>query len=56
MWSGIFTTLLLVIFLGIVAWAYSRKRRASFDAAARLPLENDDKPLPPANKNKGERT
>ena len=44
--SGIFTVVLLVTFLGIVAWAFSRKRRQSFDEAAQLPLENDE-PLPP---------
>ncbi|MEX0387300.1 cbb3-type cytochrome oxidase subunit 3 [Spiribacter onubensis] len=46
--SGIFTVVLLVTFLGIVAWAFSRKRRQSFDEAAQLPLENDE-PLPPKN-------
>ena len=45
--SGIFTVVLLVTFLGIVGWAFSRKRRSAFDEAARLPLENDE-PLPPA--------
>jgi len=54
MWSGIWTTALLIIFLGIVGWAFSRKRRRAFDEAARLPLENDDRPLPPASDNKGE--
>ncbi len=44
--SGIFTVVLLVTFLGIVVWAFSRKRRQSFDEAAQLPLENDE-PLPP---------
>lgn len=34
----------MVIFLGIVAWAWSGKRKAQFDEAARLPLEDDDIP------------
>lgn len=32
----------MVFFLGVVAWAYSSKRKSEFDEAARLPLEDDD--------------
>lgn len=39
--SGIFTVILLVAFIGIVAWAWSSRRRDQFEAAARLPLEED---------------
>ena len=39
--SGVFTALLIVIFIGLFAWAWSGKRRAAFDASARLPLEED---------------
>ena len=42
---SIATVLMLLIFVGIVVWAYSRRRRAAFDAAARLPLL-DDAPTP----------
>jgi len=35
------TVLALVTFLAIVAWAWSSRRRADFDAASRLPLEED---------------
>jgi cytochrome c oxidase cbb3-type subunit IV len=28
-------------FLGIMAWAFSRRNRTSFDEAARLPFEQD---------------
>jgi cytochrome c oxidase cbb3-type subunit IV len=38
---GLVTGTLLVSFLWLVAWAWSRARRATFDAAARLPLEED---------------
>lgn len=34
----IVTVLALVAFLGIVFWAYSRKRKRDFDEAARLPF------------------
>ena len=40
--SSVMTVVMLVVFLGIVAWAYSSKRRAAFDEAARVPLEDDD--------------
>ncbi len=40
--SGIVTAVLLVSFLIGVAWAYSARRRAEFDAAARLPLEDQE--------------
>ena len=39
------TVLLLLIFVGIVVWAYSRQRQSAFDAAAQLPLI-DDTPTP----------
>ena len=35
---GILTAVLIVLFLGIVAWAYSGRRRADFADAASLPL------------------
>lgn len=39
--SGLLTALLIVLFAGIVVWAWSGARRKAFDAAARLPLEED---------------
>ena len=36
---------LLVLFISLVVWAWSKRRRADFDAAARLPLE-DEGPAP----------
>lgn len=39
--TGIATVTLLILFLVGVAWAYSRKRKPEFDAAARQPLEED---------------
>jgi cytochrome c oxidase cbb3-type subunit 4 len=45
--SGIFTALLILLFAGLVAWAWSSARRESFDASARLPLEEDPHLSPP---------
>ena len=41
MMMGILTAVLLVMFLGIVAWAYHRRRTDDFAAAADLPLLED---------------
>lgn len=41
-----FTVLLFLVFVGIVWWAYSDRRKAGYAEAARLPLD-DDKPLTP---------
>jgi cytochrome c oxidase cbb3-type subunit 4 len=38
----------LTIFLGLVVWAWSRNRKADFDAAAALPF-NDEVPREPAS-------
>jgi cytochrome c oxidase cbb3-type subunit 4 len=38
---GIATALAMLAFLSVVVWAWSQRRRDSFDAAARLPLEED---------------
>jgi len=38
----IVTVLALVAFLGIVFWAYSRKRKPDFDEAAQLPFSGKD--------------
>jgi cytochrome c oxidase cbb3-type subunit 4 len=37
--SGIVTAILLASFIAGTAWAFSARRRAEFDRAARLPLE-----------------
>jgi cytochrome c oxidase cbb3-type subunit 4 len=39
---GLVTGVLLVLFIWLVAWAWSKARRPEFDAAARLPLEDRD--------------
>jgi len=41
MLSGIMICLLLVLFLGIVGWAYDRDRKSDFEDAALLPLRAD---------------
>ena len=41
MLTGIVTAVLLVCFIAGSLWVYSSKRREEFEAAARLPLEED---------------
>lgn len=38
---GLATLFAMLAFLAICAWAWSRRRQRKFDAAARLPLEED---------------
>jgi cytochrome c oxidase cbb3-type subunit 4 len=46
--QSLWSIVVLVTFIGIVLWAYSGKRKAAFDEAARLPFDDepsgDDKP------------
>lgn len=35
------TLVSFVTFIGILVWAYSRRRAQAFEAAARLPFEQD---------------
>ena len=37
----VWTIVLMVIFIGIVVWAWSSKRKKQFDKAARAPLDDD---------------
>ena len=45
-WRGIFTAIMLLLFVGLVIWAWSSKRKQDFDEAAQLPLEEDSDGLP----------
>ena len=39
---SITTVVFLIMFLGIVAWAWSSRNRAAFDEAAALPFGDDE--------------
>ncbi|NOZ11408.1 MAG: cbb3-type cytochrome c oxidase subunit 3 [Gammaproteobacteria bacterium] len=41
---SIWTVMMLLVFVGIIAWAWNGKRKASFDEAAQLALEDDHPP------------
>jgi cytochrome c oxidase cbb3-type subunit 4 len=38
------TVLSLILFLGIMVWAWSKRRRSGFDEAAQLPFIDADAP------------
>jgi cytochrome c oxidase cbb3-type subunit 4 len=40
--QSIWTIVVMVIFFGILVWAFSRKRKQEFDDAAHLPIDDDD--------------
>ena len=48
LFQSLWTIVVMVTFLGIVAWAFSSKRKAAFDEAARVPFEDE----PPIDNNK----
>ena len=39
--NGVFVVILLVLFLGITIWAWSPKRKKTYQKMAALPLEED---------------
>ena len=43
------TVVAFVAFIGIVAWAYSKRRRAAFDEAANAPFALPDDAVAPSN-------
>jgi len=42
-YRGVYTLILLVLFLIIVYWAYSKKRKSKFDDIANSIFDEDDK-------------
>jgi len=59
LFHSIWTLILIAMFIGIIRWAWSGRRRASFERAAREPLSDDEDlqslPLSPGGKGQGER-
>ena len=39
---GISTLLLMIAFISLCGWAYSKKRKRSFDEAANLPFDDEE--------------
>jgi cytochrome c oxidase cbb3-type subunit 4 len=47
---SVMTLVAFVTFLGIVAWAWSSRRKTDFDEAARLPFDSEDSDLAQAGR------
>ncbi|MCF8197229.1 MAG: CcoQ/FixQ family Cbb3-type cytochrome c oxidase assembly chaperone [Sulfuritalea sp.] len=43
---SLFTVLAFIAFIGIVWWAYSDRRKATYEQAAMLPLDDDSEFVP----------
>ena len=41
--ATIYLLILIAAFVGIVVWAFGRKRKARFEADARIPLDDEKK-------------
>ena len=39
---SVWTVVVAVLFIGIAAWVYNGRNKARYEAAARIPLEEDD--------------
>ena len=48
--QSVWTLVVLVLFVGIVIWAWSGKRKQDFDEAANIPFSEDDKPIEQTSK------
>jgi cytochrome c oxidase cbb3-type subunit 4 len=49
---SIFTVLAFIAFVGIIWWAYSDRRKQTYDAAAMLPLDDDSQFVPQVTETK----
>ncbi len=43
---GVLTITLMIAFLGLFVWAWSSKRKETFDKLSQVPLEEDDGQAP----------
>ena len=55
LFSSVMTVVMMVVFIGIVVWAWSAKRRDAFDVAARVALDDDEEPAAAAARTSGVR-
>ena len=44
LFQGLITAVLLVLFIGLWVRTWSKKRNKEYDAAAQMPLADDDRP------------
>lgn len=49
--SGIYTAIMLVIFIGIFLWAWSKRNKKTFEELSKMPLQNDQSNVLKGSKN-----
>jgi len=52
--QSLVTLLFIIVFIGVVIWAYSRKRKKDFNEAANLPLNEPEQPVQHNTHSRGE--
>jgi len=52
---GLLTAVLLLLFIGVAVWAFSRRRNDEFAEMARVPLDDDTAPVSRTESSKGRR-
>ncbi|MBT3430432.1 MAG: cbb3-type cytochrome c oxidase subunit 3 [Proteobacteria bacterium] len=45
LFHSIWTTLMFILFVGIVVWAFSRRQKTEFATAASIPFEDEEHPI-----------
>ncbi len=54
LFRGLVTAVLLILFVALIAWTWSQKRNNTFDEAARMPLEESERPADSKRKEQSE--
>ncbi|WP_133406777.1 cbb3-type cytochrome oxidase subunit 3 [Parashewanella tropica] len=52
--QGILTIIVMIVFIGIFAWAYSSRQKKNFDEAANLVFSDEESSKKENNKDSGE--
>ncbi|AHE97954.1 cytochrome C oxidase [Thioalkalivibrio paradoxus ARh 1] len=52
---GLMTVLLMILFAGIIWWAFSRRNKERFEEAANLPFADDDNHPAPKRSHEGDK-
>lgn len=43
LFRGVMTAILMALFIALVFWSFSKRRKEDFEAAARLPLDENER-------------
>ena len=52
LFRGIMTLIIMLLFIGLCIWVYSKKRKPMYEQAARMALDEEDKASGAANNHK----